>query len=56
MYILRIYHRYENWCIEYEYLAKRECYDYVARNYDIEEPDSQYRFEIVDCFGRSECL
>lgn len=56
MYTLRISHRYDNdnWFISYEYLTKEECYDYVARNYDIEEPDSPYRFEIIDCSGNIE--
>lgn len=58
MFTVRISHRYfqDNWFVDYEFLTRKECYDYIERNYDIEDPDTPYQFSLIDDHGNMEWL
>ena len=62
MYTLRITLRHpdseadRHWYNARYFRSKDECFDYLERNYQIDEPDSLYNFEIITPQGEAHWL
>lgn len=47
MYTLRVINSYYNSAYELKFNSKNDLYRYLEQNYDLEEPDNGYNFEII---------
>lgn len=45
-----------NWYCTKVFKSKDECYNYLESNYDLEDPDGRYNFELTSPNGEHEVL